>query len=176
MTPQEIHDRLTARWGGAVVGFDPAAIDPWIEIVPDRLADVARFLRDEPDLRFNYLHCISVVDYLERDPKKAAQAPWQPHLEVVYHLSSLVHRHRLVVKASLPRWKNDVPGELPELPSVSSVWSTAEWHEREEYDLGGVRFTGNLDLRRILCADDWVGHPLRKDYEMPVEYQGIRAR
>ena len=84
--------------------------------------------------------------------------------------------HRLVVKVKLPRWNEDREGELPELPSVASVWSTADWHEREVYDLMGVRFTDHPNPRRILCPEDWVGHPLRKDYEMPLEYHGIRGR
>ena len=60
--------------------------------------------------------------------------------------------------------------------SVSGVWPTADWHERETYDLVGVRFTGHPNLVRILCPEDWVGHPLRKDYEMPLEYHGIRGK
>ncbi len=76
----------------------------------------------------------------------------------------------------LPRWKNDKAGELPEVPSVTSLWRTADWHEREVYDLSGVWFTGHPELTRILLADDWVGHPLRKDYEFPLEYHGIRGR
>jgi NADH-quinone oxidoreductase subunit C len=122
------------------------------------------------------LHCITGVDYFEPDPKKASKNDWQPHLEVVYHLSSLVTKTTLVLKVILPRWKNDTPGELPEVPSVAGVWSTADWHEREVFDLSGVRFIGHPDLRRILCPEDWVGHPLRKDYEMPLEYHGIRGR
>ena len=59
---------------------------------------------------------------------------------------------------------------------VTSLWGTADWHEREVYDLSGVYFTGHPNLRRILCPEDWVGHPLRKDYEMPLEYHGIRGR
>jgi NADH-quinone oxidoreductase subunit C len=82
----------------------------------------------------------------------------------------------LVVKVMLPRWKDDVPGEIPEVPTVSGVWSTADWHEREVYDLSGVYFVGHPNLRRILCPEDWVGYPLRKDYEMPLEYHGIRGR
>ena len=95
---------------------------------------------------------------------------------MVYHLFSLPNKTSLVLKVMLPRWKDDKPGELPEVPSVSGVWSTADWHEREVYDLSGVYFTGHPDLRRILCPEDWVGHPLRKDYEMPLEYHGIRGR
>ena len=77
----------------------------------------------------------------------------------------------------LPRWKNDKPGELPEVPTVSGVWSTADWHEREVLrpDRRAIS-PGIPNLRRILCPEDWVGHPLRKDYEMPLEYHGIRGR
>ena len=73
-------------------------------------------------------------------------------------------------------WRNNEAGELPEVPSVSGLWSTADWHEREVYDLSGVYFTDHPNLRRILCPEDWVGHPLRKDYQMPLEYHGIRGR
>ena len=71
---------------------------------------------------------------------------------------------------------DDVEGNLPQVPSVSRIWSTANWHEREVFDLSGVRFMGHPALRRILCPEDWEGHPLRKDYQMPAEYQGIRLR
>jgi NADH-quinone oxidoreductase subunit C len=81
-----------------------------------------------------------------------------------------------VLKLALPRWKNDTAGELPEVPSVAGVWRTADWHEREVYDMSGVNFIGHPDLRRILCPEDWEGYPLRKDYEQPLEYHGIRGR
>jgi len=168
--------RLQQQFGASITGSNLEAIDPWVEVAPGELAAVCRYLRDEPDLRFNMLHCVTGVDYFEPDPKKAAKVEWQPHLEVIYHLSSMVHRHRLVLKVLLPRWKDDVPGQLPEVPSVSGVWRTADWHEREVFDLSGVRFVGHPDLRRILCPEDWEGHPLRKDYQMPAEYHGIRAR
>ena len=176
MSGQTFLDRLKKRFGDQITGANLEALDPWIEVAPAALVEVCKFLRDEPDLRFNYLNCITGVDYLETDPKKAAKVPWQPHTEVVYHLWSVAHRVSLVVKVMLPRWQGDVPGEIPELDSVSGVWSTADWHEREVYDLNGVRFLGHPNLRRILCPEDWVGHPLRKDYEMPLEYHGIRGR
>ena len=169
-------DRLKREFGESITGANLAAIDPWIEVAPAALPDVCRYLRDEPDLRFNFLNCISVVDYLEPDPKKAAKAGFDPHVEVVYHLWSMPHKRSLVLKVFLPRWKDDKPGEIPEVPSVTGVWNAADWHERECYDLGGVRFTGHPDLRRILLSEDWVGHPLRKDYEFPLEYHGIRGR
>ncbi len=176
MNVAQVCSDLQKRFGPEVQGFQDEAIDPWIELSPEVLVPVCRFLRDEPSLQFNVLNCITGVDYFHTDPKKAAKSLWQPHLEVVYHLSSLVHKHGLVLKLKLPRWKDDQPGQLPEVPSVSSVWKTALWHEREVYDLVGVWFCGHPDLRRILCPEDWVGHPLRKDYEMPLEYHGIRGR
>lgn len=176
MSGQTFLDRLTKKFGDQITGARLDVLDPWIEVVPGALVEVCRYLRDEPDLRFNFLNCITAVDYLEADPKKAAKADWQPHIEVVYHLWSLVHKHSLVLKVMLPRWTDDRLGQLPEVPSVSGVWRTADWHEREVYDLSGIYFTGHANLRRILCPEDWVGHPLRKDYEMPLEYHGIRGR
>ena len=173
---QSFVQRLQSRFGDKITGSNLEAIDPWIEVAPQSIVEVCRYLRDEPDLRFTFLNCISGVDYFEADPKKAAKTGWQPHLEVVYHLWSFQNKVSLVLKVMLPRWKHDVPGEIPEVPTVSGVWSTADWHEREVYDLCGVRFTGHPNLRRILCPEDWVGYPLRKDYEMPLEYQGIRGR
>jgi len=167
---------LKKRFGDKITGHNLEAIDPWIEVSPAGLVDLCRYLRDEPSLKFNYLNCISMVDYLELDEKKAKKVDWEPHIEVVYHMSSVTHKTTLVVKVILPRWKDDVPFQLPEVPSVSSVWSTADWHEREVYDLCGVWFTGHPEMRRILCPDDWEGYPLRKDYEMPLEYHGIRGR
>jgi NADH-quinone oxidoreductase subunit C len=176
MSGQTFLDRLKQRFGDKITGGNLDALDPWIEVAPNALVNVSTYLRDQPDLRFNYLNCITAVDYFEPDPKKAAKVSWQPHLEVVYHLWSVPNRVSLVLKLMLPRWKGDVPGELPEVPTVSDVWRTADWHEREVYDLSGVRFIDHPNLRRILCPEDWVGYPLRKDYEMPLEYHGIRGR
>ncbi len=176
MSGQEFVDRLKQEFGDRITGANLEAIDPWIEVAPEGLLELCRYLRDEPDLRFNLLNCVTVVDYFEPDPKKAKKAKFDPHLEVVYHLWSLPNKASLVLKVMLPRWKDDVEGALPEVPSVSGVWSTADWHEREVYDLSGVFFTGHPNLRRILCPEDWQGYPLRKDYEMPLEYHGIRCR
>jgi NADH-quinone oxidoreductase subunit C len=176
MSGQNLVERLKKRFGVKITGANLDAIDPWIEVSPDGIAEVCEYLRDDAELRLNMLNCVSGVDYFEADPKKAAKAGWEPHTEVVYHLSSTIKKHTLVLKVILPRWKDGVEGELPEVQSVSGVFSTANWHEREVFDLSGVRFTGHPNLRRILCPEDWVGHPLRKDYEMPLEYHGIRGR
>lgn len=176
MKPEDIIAALEQKFGARIKSKKTDAIDPFVVIEPGDLVEVSRFLRDEPTLRFDLLNCISGVDYLEIDPKKAPKAGFEPHTEVVYHLQSFPHKHRIVVKLMLPRWKNDKAGELPEVPSVSSIWKTADWHEREVYDLSGVWFAGHPDLRRILLSEDWVGYPLRKDYEFPLEYHGIRGR
>jgi NADH-quinone oxidoreductase subunit C len=176
MTAVEIIAVLDQKFGANIKDKKPDALDPYIVVDAADLFDVCSFLRDDSRLRFEFLNCISGVDYLEPDTKKAPKAGFEPHLEVVYHLSSFTHRHRFVVKVMLPRWKDGKPGELPEVPSVVALWRTADWHEREVYDLSGVWFTGHPDPHRILLADDWIGHPLRKDYEFPLEYHGIRGR
>ena len=176
MTAAEIVSILEERFGAAMASKKLDAIDPWVAVDPMRLVEISRFLHDDPRLRFDILNCITGVDYLEPDVKKAAKAGFEPHLEIVYHLSSFFHKHRFVVKLILPRWKDNQPGQIPEVPSVNDIWKTADWHERETYDLCGVLFTGHPDLRRILLAEDWEGYPLRKDYEYPLEYHGIRCR
>jgi NADH-quinone oxidoreductase subunit C len=176
MNVQEIHARLQSAFQPWLLAHDFETLDPWIEVRVDGLPEVCRYLRDEDDLRFEMLHCITAVDYFEPDAKKAAQVDWQPHLELIYHLSSMTHHHRLVLKVQMPRWREDEPGVLPEVSTVSNVWGTADWHEREVFDLMGVFFVGHPDLRRILCAEDWEGHPLRKDYQMPDEYHGIPVK
>jgi NADH-quinone oxidoreductase subunit C len=176
MTATEICAPLEERFGPAITSKKLDGIDPWVTVDPARLVETCTFLRDDPRLRFDLLNCITGVDYLEPDAKKAPKAGFEPHLEVVYHLSSFVHKHRFVVKVVLPRWKNNAPGQIPEIPSVAEVWKTADWHEREAFDMCGILFTGHPDLRRILLAEDWEGYPLRKDYEYPLEYHGIRCR
>jgi NADH-quinone oxidoreductase subunit C len=176
MTSPEIIAVLEHQFGGRIQSKNETALDPFVVVEPAELPELCRFLRDDPRLSFDILNCISGVDYLEPDPKKVAKAGFEPHTEVVYHLSSFRHRHRFVLKLSLPRWKDGKAGVLPEVPSVTDLWKTADWHEREVYDLSGVWFAGHPDLTRILLADDWVGHPLRKDYEFPLEYHGIRGR
>jgi NADH-quinone oxidoreductase subunit C len=176
MSPAEVVGLLEQEFGAKVRQKNLEALDPYVVVGPEDLPEVCRFLKEDGRLRFDLLHCISGVDYLEPDPKKAPKAGFDPHVEVVYHLQSFTHRHRFVVKVVLPRWKEGQPGRLPELPSVTGLWGSADWHEREVYDLSGVYFTGHPHLTRILLSEDWQGHPLRKDYEFPLEYHGIRGR
>jgi NADH-quinone oxidoreductase subunit C len=177
MKTEEIHRILLEEFGSeAIVGVNLEAKDPWIEVAPGSIVEVAKFLKEDERLDFKHLNNLCGVDYLEPDPKKAAKFGHDPHVEVVYHVSSIDLKHRLTLKVKLPRWKDDQEGVLPEVPSVSEVWGIADWHEREAFDLVGIRFLGHPNHRRILCPEDWVGHPLRKDYEFPEEYHGIRAK
>jgi len=156
MTFQEITDTLQKKFGEAVVLVKAdAAVDPFIVVAPQAIAEIALFLRDDPAMQFDYLSCLSGVD------RKGT-------LEVVYHLASMTLRHKLVVKVS-------VPVDHPEVPTVEGVWKTANWHEREAFDLLGIVFTGHPDLRRILLPYDWEGYPLRKDYEVQEFYNGMRV-
>ena len=176
MIVEDIHKLLLAEFGdGKITGVNLEAVDPWIEVAVDAIVEVSEFCKHDDRLRFDHLNNLCGVDYLEPDPKKAKTFEHEPHIEVVYHLSSYDHNHRATLKAKTSRWLNDEEGQLPVVPSVSSVWASADWHEREAYDLMGIQFAGHPNLRRILCPDDWVGHPLRKDYEFPKEYHGIRG-
>lgn len=148
---------VKARFPDAVAGEDAEAADPWIRVEAGRLVEVAGFLRDDPATRFDSLSLVSGVDY-----------PSEERIEVVYHLVSLPRRVWFVLKVWCER-------EDPRVPTVSGIWRTADWQERETYDLFGVRFEGHPELRRILCDDDWEGWPLRKDYVFPKVFRGIRC-
>lgn len=174
MNIEEIHQRLATNFGSAIRELKAGVKDPWIEVAPEEIAKVCEFLRSDPELKFEALNDLTGADWLETDSKK--KTPCEPHVEVVYHLYSYSLKHRCKLKVKLPRWKGGVAGELPEVPSVASVWGIADWHEREAYDLVGIRFTNHPNLKRILCPEDWEGHALRKDYEFPLEYHGVRGK
>ena len=174
MKIEDIHQRLAARFGDSIRELKTGVKDPWIEVASTAIAEVGEFLRSEPELKFESLNDLTGADWLETDPKK--KSPCDPHIEVVYHLYSYSLKHWCKLKVKTPRWKNGVAGELPEVPSVAHVWAIADWHEREAYDLVGIHFTNHPNLRRILCPEDWEGHPLRKDYDFPLEYHGIRGK
>jgi NADH-quinone oxidoreductase subunit C len=157
MTPQEIHQKLQSKFGDAILESNFEALDPWIRIKPEATAEVSKFLKDDPDLKFDSLMCLSGMDY-------GADS----ELGVVYNLFSMTHRHKITIRVNLPR-------DNPKAPSVEQIWRTADWHEREAYDLFGIVFEGHRDLRRILCPDDWEGYPLRKDYVVQEYYHGIRV-
>ncbi|ANQ50730.1 NADH-quinone oxidoreductase subunit C [Flammeovirga sp. MY04] len=120
---------------------------------------VCRFLKSDNRLMFDNLSCLTGID----------NGPKANTMEVVYNLYSITKSFRLTLKVMLYR-------ETPVLPSVTSVWKAANWHEREAYDLVGMTFENHPDLRRILSPDDWEGHPLQKDYKEQEKYHGITVK
>lgn len=157
MIPQEILDTLKGKFGDAVVDAKiDGVIDPWIKIAPARMNDVALFLRDDEKMHFDTLMLLSGVDYTGGK------------LGVTYHLGSITLGHKITLKT-------EITTQDPRVQSVESVWKTANWHEREAYDMFGIVFDGHPDLRRILMPDDWEGHPLRKDYAVPEYYHGMKV-
>jgi len=151
--PLQIYDRLKTRFGEQLLEMVDKKPDPFAVLEPSALLAICHYLRDEPELWMECLSNQTGIDYKDR-------------IEVVYHLFSYRHRHGAVLKVRLPR-------EDPRIATVEGIWKSANWMEREIFDLLGVNFEGHSDLRRILMPEDWPGHPLRNDFVEPQEYHGI---
>jgi NADH-quinone oxidoreductase subunit C len=164
----EIFPIIKEKFGASILEEHLEALDPFLVFEPSVVQELAQFCRDDPRLRFDLLSLISTVDYLPAAATPDGKTPAKPgRLEVAYILDSTVHRHRLIAKAYLDR-------DNPRIATVENVWHAADWHEREAFDLMGVIFEGHHHLVRILCAEDWEGHALRKDYVIPESYHGIK--
>lgn len=147
MTNEELKAKLTEMQPEA--GFEEGG--EWVNLVcsTGNLLSLMQQLRQEPSLSFDYLFCLTCVDF-------------KTQLTMVYHLTSTTHRHNLVVKVKLDP-------KQPQVETVSAIWRTAEFHEREVYEMFGVNFLHHPDLRLLILPDGWEGkNPLRKDYEDPV--------
>src|SRR5436309_9300029 len=150
MTPDALIDRLTTLLPAARPFPREAARGEAVVVVErEGLLDALRTLRDHPDTRFEQLSDLTAVDYLGRTPR----------FEVVYQLYSITLNHRLRVKVP-------VPEDDPVVATASDLWKSANWAERETFDMFGIRFAGHPDLRRILMYPEFRGHPLRKDYPL----------
>ncbi len=157
MVPQEIYEVLSAHFGEAVFGFESElAGDTTILVAASAISEVCKYLAETESLAFDSLMSLSGVDMGVRDEE----------FIVVYHLYAMRHRHKVVIKTAVPK-------DNPRLRTVEHLWKTANWHERETYDLYGIVFEGHSDMRRILLPDDWEGYPLRKDYKEPNFYRGM---
>jgi len=154
--------KVQVRFPTAKAGSAPNGAR-WITVETASLLEVASHLKSEPTLSFGSLCCLSGVDLLKFCPPSEKDGPASDQLSCVYDLHSLEHGHELRVKVS-------VPPERAVVPSVESVWGVAGFFEREIFDLYGVEFRGHHDLRRIMMPQDWIGHPLRKDYVYPTTY------
>ena len=157
MTPKQIVTLLETTFAGKIIASFPDDKHPRVHVNASDWREIAQYLYREPALKLDWLQNLSGVDYVA-DEKMC----------VVYDLWSFDLRHSFAVKTYTPR-------ENPHVPTVVDLWPAADWHEREAYDMFGIIFDGHPDLRRILCADDWEGFPLRKDYVFPREYHGIPA-
>jgi NADH-quinone oxidoreductase subunit C len=163
MNLEEIKSILIQKFGESViVGEETTGLQPALLIDPDHIADVCLELRDNPKTYFDFLSCLSGVDY-------GVEAN---RFGVVYHLASIPYQTQLTLKIS--KENNRDLDNLPSFPTVSSVYHSADWHEREAFDMEGIFFEGHPDLRRILMPDDWEGFPLRKDYKNAEYYKGIK--
>ena len=145
MTSTLSADLIAGRLADSVPGAVEESNERDLWVRAESVADVCRFLKDDPDLKFDYLVSVSAVDYIE-------------HFEVLYHLVSMTHNHSAVVRTRC--WGR----EEPSVPSVTGLWQGADFQEREVYDLMGVRFTGHANLKRLLLWEGYPGHPQRKDY------------
>jgi NADH-quinone oxidoreductase subunit C len=147
MSEIAVADKLKERFGDAVQELSEAHGELTLVVSREQIVAICRLLKDDPGLQYNLLMDMAGVDYLGREPR----------FEVVYHLYSIPHNTRLRLKIRVP--EDDLV-----VPSVTPVWSTANWHEREAFDMLGIQFAGHPDLRRIYMPDDYPGHPLRKDF------------
>ena len=146
MSSADVIKKVVGRFGDAIVESHNFLGDDTVVVKREKLKELCSFLKEDKELDFDYLLDVCGVDYLPREPR----------FEVVYHMQSISKRHRLRVKTRVQ------DGE--KVDSVTSIWATADWTERETYDMFGIVFEGHPDLKRIYMADDWKGHPLRKDY------------
>lgn len=149
-----VTQRVSQALSEAIVGTTEFRGTLSLFVRRELIIPVTRFLRDDPALSYNFLENLCGVDYLGRDPR----------FEVVYHLLSHQNHHRVCLKVG-------VPEDDPTVPSLTGLWPTANWQEREAYDMFGIIFTGHPSLDRILMPDDWIGHPLRKD--VPLGYEEV---
>ena len=164
MSFEQIKLLLTNKFGDEVIaGEETGGLQPALIIAPDRIADVCRELRDNPNTYFDFLSCLSGVDY-------GVEAG---RFGVVYHLASIPYQTQLTLKVSKENERNE--DGLPSFPSITSVYGAANWHEREAFEMVGIYFEGHPDLRKLLLPDDWEGYPLRKDYTtVDKYYKGIK--
>ena len=158
MQAPEIYSRLEKQFAGTVRDFKGDVLEPYLSVDAATIVDVCRFLRDDAELSFQVLSDQTAIDW-----------PKEEKIQLVYHLYSYIHHHQIVLKVDLPR-------DNPRIATVEGLWKVANWFEREIFDLFGVVFDGHSDLRRILLPEDWVGHPLRKDYIEQEEYDGISTQ
>ncbi|HEV7382681.1 MAG TPA: NADH-quinone oxidoreductase subunit C [Dyadobacter sp.] len=164
MTFQEITEIITNHFPQIKIDGDLKGPQPILILPAESIAEVCSFLHSDDRLFFDYLACITGID----------NGPGLNTMELVYNLTSIPYGHDLMIRVVFPRNADREP--LPVVPTLSHIWRTADWHEREIFDLIGIHFDGHPDQRRILLPEDWEGHPLRKDYTLQERYHGIYVK
>ena len=150
LAPNDIAEKIKEKFADQVVEVVEFRDQVSVIVKRDQILSILKFLHDDPLLSLNHLQDLTAVDYSKKK---------EIRFEVVYNLYSIRHRHKIRIRAQVP--ENDT-----KIDSVVPIWSGANWHERECYDMFGITFTGHPDLRRILMPEDWEGFPLRKDYPL----------
>ncbi|HUJ19437.1 MAG TPA: NADH-quinone oxidoreductase subunit C [Nitrospirota bacterium] len=153
MEPLQIAKMIEEKFAGQVLAVTSHAGQVSVLVRKEVIKEICLYLRDDPSLKMDHLADLTAVDYSQYPGDKG------PRFEVVYNMISTSYLHRIRLKAR-------VPEEDARIDTVSAIWHTANWHERETFDLMGVQFDGHPDLRRILLPEDWEGHPLRKEYPL----------
>ncbi len=166
MTTAEVFEALKKDGLGEGLELFAGPKDAALVVPRERFKAVMKQLRDARALAFDLLILITGTHMTEKKDAKTQAVLREQHFEVIYHLRSVRQRSVVAVKVKLPYAD-------PTVDSVADLWLAADWHERETFDLVGITFRGHPNLRRILLPDDWIGHPLRKDYAYPTEYRGI---
>ena len=154
MTGEEVIEKIKSSVGDDIQKGEVHLADAVIFVSPDSLLKVAQFLKEDSDLRFEYLSDIRGVDYLDQDQ--------EPRFEAVYELQSFEHNHSVRIRVGLEE-------ENPSVPTLSGLWKGALYPERELFDMFGFDVSGHPDLKRIIMPEEWEGHPLRRDYPLTIE-------
>lgn len=169
-TFEEIKAGIESLPGVEIREAQPDVLQPWIELSPESMPQVCRWLKDTPGAWFDSLSCLTAIDRVAEN-----------QFGIVLHLNSIPYQKQFVLKAFQAKTESVIKDPanqlaLPEFQSLSNIWAAAVWHEREAYDLMGIWFVGHPDLRRILMPEDWEGFPLRKDYSPAESYHEVKIR
>lgn len=145
-------EKLKKEYSERILEIATVRGDLNVVLKPHDIPEICRFLKNDSDLKYNFLSCITAADYLGQRDKR---------FEVVYMLFSIPNHYRVILKTRI--------NENEDVPTLTSLWSAANWQEREVYDMFGIKFAGHPNLTRILMDDNWIGHPQRKDFPLTYE-------
>jgi NADH-quinone oxidoreductase subunit C len=152
MNQDRIKEKLSEKFGADALQFEMSSDQMSIQVPSEKILDVCRYLREDPELKFDFLTFVGGVDYY----------PARPRFELVYQIYSVSNTQRLRLKSRV----DETEAEPACIESVSKIWMTADWHERETAEMFGIVFKNHPDPRKLLLPDEWRVHPLRKDFPL----------